>query len=143
MMTSVESEITYLRTKGYRVTPQRIAVLKILHAAEGHLQAADIYRLAAQKIPGINEATVYRTVEFLAKEGVVNRCYLDGSQIAYEIARQHHHLVCRKCGADSKIKHDLLIQTYAKVEAQSGYQLDAGHLIFYGLCPGCQSNVHA
>jgi Fe2+ or Zn2+ uptake regulation protein len=140
MMTSLDSEINYLRTKGYRVTPQRIAVLKILHSADSHMQAADIYRMAARTIPGINEATIYRTVEFLAKEGVINRCYLEGSQIAYEIARQHHHLVCRICGADTEIHHDMLLHTYALVEEKSGYHLDAGHLIFYGVCPNCQKD---
>lgn len=138
-MSSVEIEINFLRTKGYRVTPQRIAVLEILHAAIAHLQASEIYRQTSKRIPGINEATVYRTLELLTKEGVIQKSYLDGSQIAYEINRPHHHLICRSCGEDIEIKHHLLESTYSELEKLTGYDLDSSHLNFYGLCPGCKS----
>lgn len=136
---TIDIEINYLRTKGYRVTPQRIAVLEILHAADQHLQASEIFRLTSKKIPGINEATVYRTLEFLLKEGVIQRSYLEGSQIAFEISRPHHHLICRSCRADTEITHNVMAATYLELEQLTGYHLDTSHLIFYGLCPDCKN----
>jgi Fur family transcriptional regulator, peroxide stress response regulator len=65
------SAISLLRKKGYRVTPQRIAVLEILGNSKGHRTAIEIYEQAVMVIPGISEATIYRTLEFFGKEGIV------------------------------------------------------------------------
>lgn len=140
-MRSIDIHLKQLRSRGYRLTPQRQALLEIMHASAGHLQPAEIYQLASKKIPGINEATVYRTLEMFAREGLIHRCYHDGSQIAYELAGQHHHLNCRICGQEIEIDHLLVADAYQAIEEQTGYRLDTNHVIFYGLCPDCQSET--
>jgi Fe2+ or Zn2+ uptake regulation protein len=131
-------DIDILRKKGYRITPQRIAVLEILRNAGAHLTALEIYNRADKMIPGINEATIYRIMEIFSREGLVFVSHLDGSQIVYESGSKHHHIQCRICGNHLQIMHDVTHEIYAQLEQISGYQLDSSHLTFLGICPDCQ-----
>lgn len=142
-MDPLKEQIDQLRTRGYRITPQRMALLEIMHHASGHMQPAEIYQLAVNKIPGINEATVYRTLEMFAREGVIHRCYHDGSQIVYELTGQHHHLICRGCGSEISFDHQLLSGAYAVIEDRTGFILDTNHVIIHGMCPVCQREAPA
>ncbi len=55
-----------LRERGYRMTPQRMAILHVLHHSGEHLSPAEVYKQARMELPGLTEPTVYRTLEFLA-----------------------------------------------------------------------------
>jgi Fur family transcriptional regulator, ferric uptake regulator len=127
-----------LRARGYRMTPQRLAILQALHAG-GHLSPAQIY--ARIRAIGMTETTVYRTLEFLARNGVVHPTQVGGGHLTYELAgHDHHHLVCRVCGAQVDIEPDSLNDAISRINQQTGYQVEAGHLTFFGLCPECQPN---
>jgi Fe2+ or Zn2+ uptake regulation protein len=138
-MTCGNQYIPQLHARGFRMTPQRMAILHTLHHADGHISPTEVYDRASQDIPGLTEATVYRTLEFLAENGLVCSAHLNSGHLVYEIAKQeHHHLVCRKCGAEVQIDHAPLEQAYAALEASSGYRFIDSHMTFFGLCPECQ-----
>jgi Fur family ferric uptake transcriptional regulator len=124
-----------LRTRGYRMTPQRLSILQALHEG-GHLSPGQIYERIRKT--GMTETTVYRTLEFLAENGVVNPTQIGSGHLTYELAgHDHHHLVCRVCGAQVDLAPDSLQDAISQIELQTGYQIDAGHLTFFGLCPEC------
>jgi Fur family transcriptional regulator, ferric uptake regulator len=125
-----------LRSRGYRMTPQRLAVLQALHDG-GHLSPSQIFERVSQT--GMTETTVYRNLEFLAGNGVVNPTQVGGGHLTYELAgHDHHHLVCRGCGTQVALEPALLQNAISQLEQQTGYQIEAGHLTFFGLCPECQ-----
>lgn len=129
-----------LRSRGYRMTPQRLAILQALHDG-GHLSPTQIYERVHQT--GLTETTVYRTLEFLAGNGMVNPAQVGGGHLTYELAgHNHHHMVCRECGAHLDLEPDLLDGAISRLELQTGFQIDAGHLTFFGLCPKCKPNSH-
>jgi Fe2+ or Zn2+ uptake regulation protein len=129
-----------LRERGFRMTPQRMAILHVLHSADGHLAPTEVYERASRDLPGLTEPTVYRTLEFLAENGLVCSTPTGGGHLVYEIASQdHHHLVCRKCGANLHIEHAALEKLYADLETDSGYRFINSHVTFFGLCPECQN----
>jgi len=131
-----------LRALGYRMTPQRLAILHVLHHSGGHLSPAEVYEQAHSELPGLTETTVYRTLEFLAENGMVRPTHLGGGHLVYEIARHaHHHLKCRVCGSEMEVEHALLEDLYRQLESASGYHLTDSHLTFFGLCPTCQKGV--
>lgn len=134
-----EPGLTYLRERGYRLTPQRLAILEIIRSAGDHISPTEIVSRLQEKMPGVNEATVYRTLDFFAEQGIIHRANLSGNQISYEISHDHHHLVCRLCGAERSIEHGLLEEVYHRIGAQTGFQMDTHHIIFYGVCPECQT----
>lgn len=129
-----------LRERGFRMTPQRMAILHVLHHADGHLSPTEVYERASRDVPGLTEPTVYRTLDFLAENGLVCSAHTGSGHLVYELAKQdHHHLICRKCDAEVHIDHALLEQVYAELESSSGYRFIDCHMTFFGLCPECQN----
>jgi Fe2+ or Zn2+ uptake regulation protein len=121
------------------MTPQRLVILHVLHHSKKHVSPSQVYELAKKDLPGLTEPTVYRTLEFLAENGLARSSQQKNGHIAYEIAgHEHHHLVCRVCGREAEVDHALLKSMYKKLESESGYQLTDSHLTFFGLCPRCQ-----
>ncbi len=138
MTSNNEHTVQLLRAQGHRLTPQRLAILQILEDAGGHLTPIEIYERAAQRLPGLTEATVYRTLDFLAHNGLALVAHVGEGRLVYESAEHnHHHLICRACGHTVEIEHDLLKELYAQFAERTGYQIDCSHMTFFGLCPGC------
>jgi len=130
---------TILQNQGYRMTPQRIAVLRILTESGCHMTPIEVYQQAQQELPGMTEPTVYRTLNFLSAQGLLLAAHVGGGQLVYEIAlRDHHHLICRECGVTFEIGHELLAQLYENLKDQTGFQINSMHVTFFGLCPRCQ-----
>lgn len=128
-----------LHSRGYRMTPQRHAILHALRHARRHLTPGEVYAQAQKQVKGLTEATVYRTLEFLAENGLARPAHAGNGHLVYEIANhEHHHIKCRNCGAEMEVEHSLLKPMYQKLESASGYQLTDSHLTFLGLCPACQ-----
>jgi Fe2+ or Zn2+ uptake regulation protein len=131
-----------LRSQGYRLTPQRLAILSILENAGSHLTPQEIFEQAQQALPGMTEPTVYRTLSFLSEQGLVLAAHVGSGQLVYEIAgHDHHHLICRACGNTQEIDHTLLLSLYEQFQTSTGYQIDSVHVTFFGLCPGCQKSA--
>jgi Fe2+ or Zn2+ uptake regulation protein len=139
-MTCAINYAPQLRAQGLRMTPQRMAILHVLHHSGGHLSPTQVYDLAREEFPGITEPTIYRTLEDLAKKKFLLAAHVGNGKIVYELAEtQHHHLICRKCGSAVAVDHAQLELLYNQLESTTGYKLDSSHMTFFGLCPDCQS----
>jgi len=136
----MELVLSRLRSQGYRVTPQRLAILEAMQQAGGHLSPGQVYERVSQEMPGLTEATVYRTLNFLVELGLVLVAHMGHGQLVYEYAdHDHHHLVCRNCGQMKDVDHRELTPLYNRFLKDTGYQIDTIHATFFGLCPDCQS----
>ena len=129
-----------LRARGFRMTSQRMAILHVLHHEGIHLSPAEVYKKARKEVPGLTEPTVYRTLEFLADIALVRPSYTATGHLTYEIAgNDHHHMVCRNCGAEIEVEHTLLESLYRILETTSGYRSIDSHVTFFGVCPKCRT----
>lgn len=138
-MSCSEEFVPQLRARGYRMTPQRHAILHVLCHSGRHLTPAQVYEKANKELKGLTETTVYRTLEFLAENGLARPSVKANGHLTYEIARhEHDHLICRNCGKEMEVEHALLKGMYQKLESKSGYKLTDSHLTFFGLCGNCQ-----
>lgn len=141
-MTCADQYTPQLRARGFRMTPQRMAILHVLHHDGTHLSPTEVFARAKETLPGLTEATVYRTLEFLAENGLARPAHMGSGHLVYEIAQQeHHHLICRKCSGEVQIDHAPLETVYAELESNSGFRSIDSHVTFFGLCPQCQENT--
>ncbi len=128
-----------LRARGFRMTSQRLAILHVLRHEGTHLSPGEVYKKALKELPGLTEPTVYRTLEFLADNGLVRSSYSSNGHLTYEIAGiEHHHIVCRLCEGEIEVEHILLESLYRLLEKNSGYRSIDSHITFFGVCPNCQ-----
>ena len=140
-MSCTSEAAAQLRARGFRMTTQRMAILHVLRHEGTHLSPAAVYKKALKELPGLTEPTVYRTLEFLAENGLVRPSYAANGHLTYEIAgSEHHHMVCRNCGDEIEVEHALLESLYRILENTSGYRSIDSHMTFFGICPTCQKN---
>jgi Fe2+ or Zn2+ uptake regulation protein len=127
-----------LRSQGFRLTPQRYAILQVLEQCGCHLSPSEIREQAGKIIPNLTEATVYRNLDFLAQQGLVLVAHVGSGRIVYEsAAHPHHHLYCRHCGGSVDITHEDLAPLYDRIQQKTGFRLDSSHVTFFGVCPKC------
>ena len=98
-MTCTTNFAPRLRAQGLRMTPQRNAILHVLHHSGGHLSPTQVYEQACKEFPGLTEPTVYRTLEDLAEKKLLLAAHVGNGKNVYKLAeKQHHHLIFHKCG---------------------------------------------
>jgi len=92
---------TILRKKGFKITPQRIAVLEEIIKDKGHRDSEDIYLAIKSHKTHVSRATVYRVLDILVQNKFVRKLNLGDGRARYEskIDSIHHdHLICEICG---------------------------------------------
>jgi Fur family ferric uptake transcriptional regulator len=132
-----------LRTLGVRVTPQRVMVLEALASRDGHMTAEEIMQHVAKRHPGMNLATVYRTLDMLVTLGIVAQTDLGGGATSFELvgAEPHHHLVCERCNAVAELDDDILAPIREQLLRRYGFQAHSRHIAIFGLCRVCRLAV--
>ena len=127
-----------MRDHGFRVTPQRILLLDAICEGNGHTTFDEIYERVKIKAPGINQATVYRTLDFLRELRLVVSAEIEGRTV-YEIAEEtpHHHLVCQNCGTVQELPDYHFQELREHLLEAHGFQADVDHLAITGLCAKC------
>lgn len=128
-----------LRRNGYRLTPQREAVLEILCMHEGHLSADEIIARVRKRYPYINKSAIYRTLDLLVELGWVNPTDLGSKCMTYEWHRDphHHHLICQKCGKITRIEADVFASVEKTLREQYSFIPHLDHFAIFGLCREC------
>lgn len=133
----------YLHQHGYKLTPQREAILHVLIHEEGHLSAEEIYAKVRQDHDNIGLATVYRTLEMLYDMKIIDRVSFDSQKIRYEwrknnLQHSHHHLYCKSCGMIIEIEDDLIGVLSPILQDKYHFTIDDLPLSLYGYCEACK-----
>ena len=135
---------TMLKEKGYKLTPQRRAVLNIIIENQGqHLNTEEIYDLVKVPCPDIGLATVYRTLQILDEMGLILKINLDDGCSRYEFNyhqedHQHHHLICKNCGNIIEVGEDLLEPLEEQIAEKYQFKIIDHKVKFFGLCSKCR-----
>jgi Fur family peroxide stress response transcriptional regulator len=135
-----ERMLTRLREHGLRITPQRIAVLKILALSDAHPSVERIYEEVKRNFPTTSLATVYKTVTLLKDlNEVLELGFPEGSN-RYDGKKPypHPHLICTQC--KKIVDPDLasLTDVTKELVSETGFQILSHRLDFFGICPDCQ-----
>jgi Fur family peroxide stress response transcriptional regulator len=86
------------RDRALPVTVQRRVILETVLDVDDHPTADQVFYEASKRIPGISRATIYRTLDTLARMGVITKACHPGSAVRYDgRVEAHHHFVCRRC----------------------------------------------
>ncbi|MHC1683293.1 MAG: Fur family transcriptional regulator [Clostridiaceae bacterium] len=133
-----------LKERGYKLTPQRRAVLNKIIESEGrHLTVEELYDLVKKECPEIGLATVYRTMQLLEEIGIIYKLDLnDDGCSRFELVHehethQHHHLICLKCSKVVEVQEDLLDVLENDIEKTYNFAIKNHSLKFYGYCNEC------
>jgi Fe2+ or Zn2+ uptake regulation protein len=134
-----------LRRAKLKLTPQRLAIVRLFAGDETHPTAQDLYERLRPNFPSMSFATVYNTLDALARAGLAGVVRLPGKR--GDAARfdpntgPHHHAVCDGCGAVLDVSAGTLAPTPAAVRkvrrAAPGFSVRAVERVYRGLCARC------
>jgi Fur family peroxide stress response transcriptional regulator len=136
----IDQMLSKLKDHDFRITPQRLAVLKVLAASEGHPSVERIYESVSSQFPTTSIATIYKTVALLKQENeVIEISFPDGSN-RYDGNKPypHPHLICTRCKKIIDPDLSSLEDLAKEVIKETGFQITTHRLDFFGLCRECQ-----
>ena len=135
-----EELLSKLREREYRLTPQRVALLRILAASDGHPSASHLYDQIQAQFPTTSPGTVYKTLSLLKDLDEVLELGFSDDDNRYDGNKPypHPHLICVRCRKITDPEVDLAQNLVQEVARQSRFRIVGHRLDFYGLCPDCQ-----
>jgi Fe2+ or Zn2+ uptake regulation protein len=129
-----------LNEQGYRLTEARRAVVEIMARSSHALTPIEIYDEARGTYPALGLVTVYRTLEALEEQGLIQRVHQpQGCQAFITAPAGHQHLlVCQQCGETAIFEGDDLETLIKSIARKTGFQIKEHWLQLFGLCPNCK-----
>jgi Fe2+ or Zn2+ uptake regulation protein len=132
--------MTSLREKGYKMTPQRLEIIRILSRDTSHPGALDILQKVREKAPQISMSTVYYTLDMLKREGLIGELEFYNKDNRYDInVADHINLICRRCGKIEDFMEALPF-SYKMIEEHTGFRPEGMRFEYYGYCRECRRN---
>jgi len=136
----LEQMVERLRKHKFRITPQRLAVVKILAESKGHPSIEAIYDKVRKDFPTTSLATIYKTVSLLRELGEVLELGFTEGGNRYDGNKPypHPHIICIRC--KKIIDPDLggFEKLSREVNEKTGFRIISHRIDFFGICPDCQ-----
>jgi Fur family transcriptional regulator, ferric uptake regulator len=137
-----------IRKRGIRLTRQRRVILEVMDAAEQHLDVDQISERARKIDPDIHLVTVYRTVDLLKKQGLIDELdllHLRGDRHYYEShgPRDHIHVACLRCGKVREFESRLYEQLKEQIARDFKMKVTVSRTEVGGYCAECLAKISA
>ena len=133
-----------LKEHDFRITPQRIAILRILASSDGHPTVEQIHEEVKKDFPTTSLATVYKTVTLLKEMKEVLELGFPEWSNRYDGNKPypHPHLICTKCRKIIDPDLESLEGVTKELTSETGFRITSHRLDFFGICPDCQNKSH-
>jgi Fe2+ or Zn2+ uptake regulation protein len=129
-----------IKNNGYKLTPQRKAILEVLSEQKHNLLTSnDINNACSAKEVKTNITTIYRNLDLLIKFDIVHKVLDPDGTALYQFNcsnHHHHHLICKNCGSTEVIDY-CPIKTLTKLSESKSFHLTEHKLELYGYCKKC------
>ena len=130
-----------LQKEGLRYTQQRQEIWNELCSSDKHRDAEEIFITLRNRGLNVSRATVYRTIDVLVKNNLINKLDIGDGRARFEYNDKyihHDHLVCTKCGKIIEFYNDEIEELQNDIAKQHNFKLlDHSHQLF-GICEDCQ-----
>src|SRR5579872_5993478 len=132
--------------RGIRLTRQRRVILQVMDDAEQHLDVDQILERARKIDPEVHLVTVYRTIDLLKKNGLIDELdllHLRGDRHYYEThgPRDHIHVACFRCGKVREFESRLYEQLKEQIAHDFNMKVTVSRTEVGGYCADCLPKV--
>ncbi|HEY3278251.1 MAG TPA: transcriptional repressor [Syntrophorhabdaceae bacterium] len=130
------------KKKHFKMTPQRMAILKYLENNKDHPSALDIYTFVSKTFPTMSLATVYNTLKALKDLRDIRELFIDSDKSRFDPdTADHNHLICIRCRRIVDIQEGFGLSI--PENERQGFEIIGNHVDFYGTCPSCNKGERA
>ena len=139
----MEKLISKYRSRGFKLTPQRIEILRFLEGNTTHPTAEDIYREIKKRHRTVSFATVYNTLQALKERGELLEVTIDPQRKHFDPnPSPHHHIICGVCGRIEDVFEDYSGALKLPEKVLERFTATGNHIDFYGVCADCTNKKH-
>lgn len=119
-----------LRSKGLKVTPQRVEIIRFLQTNRVHPTAQQIYEHVLRKVGSVSFTTIYNTIHVLEQMGQIRKIPITETTTIFDVdTSDHGHFVCEVCGTVHDVSYNVSLQTPGLIKRTD--------LIVHGICEKC------
>jgi Fe2+ or Zn2+ uptake regulation protein len=137
-----EQTAAALRGAGYRATPQRLVIQGTLVELGRHVSAEQLLEAVSERLPNVSLPTIYSALEALGEAGLVRRVPAARGRALYDARpAEHHHLVCRRCGAVQDLEAHVSLEPALRLATKQGFAADGAEVVVHGLCANCSAEA--
>lgn len=120
------------------LTKQRQTVLQVIRESDKHLTANEVFDDARRLMPGISFATVYNSLNYLKKEGLIGEIKFGTNANLYDRKlSRHDHAICNRCGKLVDLELKIPKKLLEEAATRSNFVPDTIEVTLRGLCPEC------
>lgn len=130
-----------LQKEGLRYTKQRQEIWNELRSSDEHRDAEEILLTLRERGLKISRATVYRTIDVLVKNNLIDKLDIGDGRARYEYNDKylhHDHLICTDCGKIIEFHNDEIEHLQTKIAKQYKFQLSHHNHQLFGICKDCK-----
>ena len=121
-------------------TRQRARILAWLRETDTHPTAGEVHAALVRELPSLSLGTVYRNLEVLVSERLVDEVHAAGGCVRYDgNPKPHHHFTCEACGAIEDLHLKAPAELARKLRRARGRIARRIRIEFFGLCEACES----
>ena len=130
--------IDALRRKGYKATPQRIAICSFALQSHDHPTAQQIYNQVQKDHPTVSLATIYKTLQVLQELNLVQEMgCLEGQARFDPLMSPHINLICSQCGEIRDLVDQEAQNVVMQVSTVGNFLALGQRIDIYGICNKC------
>ena len=127
------------RKNGYRVTPQRLAISKLILSSRNHPNVDEIYDKISKQFPTISLSTVYQTLNVLKLLGKIFEIKNSDKGSRFETNLEPHvNIICLKCGLIEDYSSPLIKNFLKNLKKELEFEPDGFNLEIYRTCDSCK-----
>jgi Fur family transcriptional regulator, peroxide stress response regulator len=127
-----------LRSRGYKATPQRIAIAQTVLRSKEHPSAETIHEEVLRIHPTVSLSTVYNTLHILRDMNFLNELNFNGTTRYDPNVDLHINMICLHCGKIIDVEEPTLKETIDKIAKRKGFKITGQRIDIYGVCKPCQ-----
>ena len=130
-----------LKSKGIRLTPQRLMICDLIFDNENHPSAEDIYQTIKETFPTISLATVYKTFSLLKSKNLVSEIPV-GTYSRFDPKKEVHiNIICPICNSISDLESETVKDFYNVLDKELGGGIIDQQFNIFKECNACSNKT--
>lgn len=131
----------FLKTKGFKMTPQRELIFRSFFELGEHVSVDELYAKVRQIDNSIGYSTVWRNLKLITKVGLAVEVNIGDGITRYDRVTKipHGHLFCVECKNVIEFNVEQIVGLLAQTAGDYSFTPSSFKIEVQGTCPDCAS----
>lgn len=130
----------FLKTKGFKMTPQRELIFRAFFELGEHVSVDELYDRVRQKDHSIGYSTVWRNLKLICQVGLAQEVNVGDGITRYDRATRtpHGHFYCHDCKQFQEFNVDQIVGIVAQTATDNDFTPEEFKIEVHGCCAECK-----